>query len=534
MKQVFALVLAVFAFAYAQVSWSQTPSPGVGWQQGISQTGQKVWFGPGTLSKSSASMGQAVWDSAMSGGGAKFNLPAKLAVNAGVVDVVAKAVVTGPNIFAGFRAATGGPLGIALLAAPAIIDWLNQGGVRPASSGATHGKPFEIKDSQACSVGPCYEYSADLSKTWHSSATSACLAAKPKDELNPPRTYVFKSSTGSYCTFTYTDPYNPGTVNIELRSRSVAPSPDSWLPASMDDIAPYMTDRAASAAAIQAMLDHNAQFKFTSPSVTGPASVSALPAKKETPVPAPPPTTSGSTTSGNPHGLSDNTPTVTSSGTGSRDVTIDGKTVSIPTKTTTTSTYNPTTNKTTSETTTTSDPHTVTTTTTPKSDITYSTGPNAKGETVSTVTSNTVNNTVTNITNNVTNQTTTTTSTESKPETPSTPSEEKEKEDYTFTDSELGEIPELYKRKYEDGIKGVWDEKLTAIKATPLFSLGRDIMPSLATSGTCPTFTVPLDLAGWASYGTADVSPPCWVWDFGKVVIVVSSLLLARRLIFGG
>lgn len=102
------------------------------------------------------------------------------------------------------------------------------------------------------------------------------------------------------------------------------------------------------------------------------------------------------------------------------------------------------------------------------------------------------------------------------------------------TDTPLGDIPELYKKKYPEGISGVVTLKIEQLRATPLFRLPSLLMPNLPDSGTCPSWQVNLSLAGWANMGTHTVQAPCMVWDFGKVVIIVSALLLARRLIFGG
>jgi hypothetical protein len=59
------------------------------------------------------------------------------------------------------------------------------------------------------------------------------------------------------------------------------------------------------------------------------------------------------------------------------------------------------------------------------------------------------------------------------------------------------------------------------------------LMPTGFTSGSCPVMSINLNI-GIANFGVHDVAPPCWVWTFAKTVIVVSSLLLARALIFGG
>lgn len=93
--------------------------------------------------------------------------------------------------------------------------------------------------------------------------------------------------------------------------------------------------------------------------------------------------------------------------------------------------------------------------------------------------------------------------------------------------------PELYEPKYPDGLGGVWDAKITELKDSPLFELTDTLMPNIASGGTCPAWLVPLDLGLW-SFGSYDVAPPCWIWDFAKVIVIISSLLLARALIFGG
>lgn len=101
------------------------------------------------------------------------------------------------------------------------------------------------------------------------------------------------------------------------------------------------------------------------------------------------------------------------------------------------------------------------------------------------------------------------------------------------TDKPLPDQPKLYEPKYPDGITGVWNSKMQEIKATPLFSLAPSLLPTVS-GGSCPSWKVDLSIDGWTNAGLQDVSPPCWVWDVAKLVIIASALLLARRLIFGG
>lgn len=101
------------------------------------------------------------------------------------------------------------------------------------------------------------------------------------------------------------------------------------------------------------------------------------------------------------------------------------------------------------------------------------------------------------------------------------------------TDTPLPDQPKLYEPKYPDGITGVWNSKIQEIKATPLFNLASSLLPTVS-AGSCPSWKIDLSIDGWTNAGLQDVSPPCWVWDVAKLVIIASALLLARRLIFGG
>lgn len=164
-------------------------------------------------------------------------------------------------------------------------------------------------------------------------------------------------------------------------------------------------------------------------------------------------------------------------------------------------------------------PATKTTTTTTNHNVTYNDNK---------VTYNTVTNNTTNITNNVTNQTETTPG-EEKVEEGESPEEEE-----APTDTALPPVPNLYERKYPDGLVGIWNQKSEQIKQTSTFTLAKQLMPTGFTSGSCPSWVIPLNFASWAGYGEHNFAPPCWIWDVAKTIIIISALMLARSLIFGG
>lgn len=148
------------------------------------------------------------------------------------------------------------------------------------------------------------------------------------------------------------------------------------------------------------------------------------------------------------------------------------------------------------------------------------------------------NTTVTNITNNTTGQQQTTKTDKApeiknadlKPDKPATP----DKVEDPATDTPLGDVPKLYTPVYPRGIEGVWSDAKSAMSGTSLARIIPSLMPSVGSSGQCPTMPINLNLSNWANFGTVDVAPPCFLWDFGKVVIIMSALLLARGLVFGG
>lgn len=102
------------------------------------------------------------------------------------------------------------------------------------------------------------------------------------------------------------------------------------------------------------------------------------------------------------------------------------------------------------------------------------------------------------------------------------------------TDSPLPPVPDLYVRKYPQGMEGIYDQYKDQLKSAPLGQLAKQLMPNVGDGGTCPSWPLNLDLAEWALYGVHDVAPPCWIWDVARAILILSALLLARALIFGG
>lgn len=130
--------------------------------------------------------------------------------------------------------------------------------------------------------------------------------------------------------------------------------------------------------------------------------------------------------------------------------------------------------------------------------------------------------------------TTTTTTTTGSPSPAEETGPEAEEEGATVVDPELPPIPELYERKYPEGMVGVWNDKREGLEQSPFFQMIGKLAPSNLGDGGCPSWSLPLSLEGWAPYGSHTLQAPCWVWTALRSLMIIGALFVARRLIFGG
>ena len=138
--------------------------------------------------------------------------------------------------------------------------------------------------------------------------------------------------------------------------------------------------------------------------------------------------------------------------------------------------------------------------------------------TQTTTTTTSVTNNVTNITN-ITNETTT----------------EKDEAPESATDTPLSNIPELYKQKYPDGFAGVWSSFKTNISQTSFVRLISELTPNIGSGGSCPVWTFDLGFIPGASMGVHRLGAEyCFIWPILKIILMITALFTARRLIFGG
>lgn len=178
------------------------------------------------------------------------------------------------------------------------------------------------------------------------------------------------------------------------------------------------------------------------------------------------------------------------------------------------------------------EPGTVTQTTTTTAQNTFrpgssgSTGSGSSSGPGASMTTTQKTETKTSITNNITNVTNIV-NTETK-------TEDKPPED-NATDTPLAGIPELYKQKYPDGISGVWNSFKTKFNQTPFVNLIHQLTPNIPSGGTCPAWTIDLSWTPGGSMGVYRLGDDyCFIWPILKIIIIITALFTARRLVFGG
>lgn len=154
-----------------------------------------------------------------------------------------------------------------------------------------------------------------------------------------------------------------------------------------------------------------------------------------------------------------------------------------------------------------------------------------------TPTGDTVNDTGIDVTKSSTTTTTnpdgtTTTDTTSDTPTKPDPTPTPEPTPPTFDNPDFATVPDFWKTKYPDGFTGVWDDLGPQLKQTAFLQSLNKFIPSVG-GGSCPVWTVNLNVARWASYGSGDLSIPCWIFGVIKAMVLLCAAFAARKLIWG-
>lgn len=106
--------------------------------------------------------------------------------------------------------------------------------------------------------------------------------------------------------------------------------------------------------------------------------------------------------------------------------------------------------------------------------------------------------------------------------------------DDSDTGASLPSRPQLYQPKYPDGLSGVWTTQMNQLKQTPLATLGSRLLPDIGDGGVNPSFTFDLDFGGVMNMGTHTLEIDPNIWAIIRAIVLVSALIYAYKMIFGG
>lgn len=168
----------------------------------------------------------------------------------------------------------GGPVGLGLIAAstaaPYVKQWLDDTGVKVDTSGV-----IQRLDPYSCSAAPCY---SNYTRTTTgatiytpSTASTVCEAARVS---NGGATWIWRSPWGKSAQV-YCDVKSAGGSQlafVQFNGTSTAPNP-SFLPSSMDDIAPYMQAKPFDPRVVPEILAKGGDIPMPAPTITGPTAL---------------------------------------------------------------------------------------------------------------------------------------------------------------------------------------------------------------------------------------------------------------------
>tara|TARA_Y100001963_G_scaffold112320_1_gene155466 strand:- start:115 stop:1575 length:1461 start_codon:yes stop_codon:yes gene_type:complete len=88
-----------------------------------------------------------------------------------------------------------------------------------------------------------------------------------------------------------------------------------------------------------------------------------------------------------------------------------------------------------------------------------------------------------------------------------------------------------YESEYENGLKGIWEEKQPLLMATPLFSFVEQF--NINPNGNPPDFEMCFNLGAMGNYGCDSFEVPQWIWNAIKVFILFTAAILCRAAVTG-
>lgn len=99
------------------------------------------------------------------------------------------------------------------------------------------------------------------------------------------------------------------------------------------------------------------------------------------------------------------------------------------------------------------------------------------------------------------------------------------------TDTPLGDLPKLYESRYPDGMVGVWKASKPNVQTTPFFQAIASMFPSFG-GGTCPAFSLNLNVMPHGMFGVRTIDVSCSVFQVVGLIMLATAAFTARKILF--
>lgn len=101
----------------------------------------------------------------------------------------------------------------------------------------------------------------------------------------------------------------------------------------------------------------------------------------------------------------------------------------------------------------------------------------------------------------------------------------------SVSDTPFGEVPKLYDAKYKEGMLGVWKASKPNVQTTAFYQAIASMFPTLG-GGSCPAFSLNLNVMAQGNYGVRSIDVPCSLFQTIGLIILATAAFTARKILF--
>ncbi|WP_230849227.1 hypothetical protein, partial [Ralstonia solanacearum] len=101
----------------------------------------------------------------------------------------------------------------------------------------------------------------------------------------------------------------------------------------------------------------------------------------------------------------------------------------------------------------------------------------------------------------------------------------------SVSDTPFGDVPKLYDAKYKEGMLGVWKASKPNVQTTAFYQAIASMFPTVG-GGSCPAFSLNLNVMAQGNYGVRSIDVPCSLFQTIGLIILATAAFTARKILF--